>query len=413
MNALDHTFIRHQFPAFQEPSLDNFAYFENAGGTYACGPVVERLAEHYRRLKLQAYYPSRPSQEAGERMDSGRARLAAWLNVTPEELQLGPSTSQNTYVLAQAFRQSLKPGDEIIVTDQDHEANIGAWQRLSAAGLTLKTWQVDPGSGELDPATLAPLLTERTRVVAFTHCSNLIATVNPVRQIIEMAHAAGALAVVDGVGHAPHALPDLAALGADIYLFSLYKVYGPHLGAMYVRGSLLESLPNQGHFFNEGKPNTRLVPAGPDHAQVAAVNGVIDYLESVARHHGLDGQPPPVMARGVSELFQAQEARLMAPLLEFLRHRRGVRLLGRPHTEGRAPTLAFTCAGIAPWALAQRLAAENIGIGAGNFYAWRLLEALGIDPNIGVARLSLVHYTSEQEVARVISALDRLLPAAS
>ncbi|MGA0100200.1 MAG: aminotransferase class V-fold PLP-dependent enzyme, partial [Steroidobacteraceae bacterium] len=108
-----------------------------------------------------------------------------------------------------------------------------------------------------------------------------------------------------------------------------------------------------------------------------------------------------------------REARLMAPLLEFLHHRRGVRLLGRPHTEGRAPTLAFTCAGIAPWALSQHLAAENIGIGAGNFYAWRLLEALGIDPNIGVARLSLVHYTSEQEVARVISALDRLLPAAS
>ena len=410
MVNIDPGFIRSQFPAFREPSLADFAYFENAGGTYACAPVVERLAEHYRRLKLQAYYPSQPSQEAGARMDAGRARLAAWLNVSPDELQLGPSTSQNTYVLAQAFRQWLRPGDEVVVTDQDHEANIGAWRRLEAAGLTIKTWKIDPGSGELNPATLAPLLTERTRVVAFTHCSNLIATVNPVREVIDLTHAAGALAIVDGVGHAPHALPNLGELGADVYLFSLYKVFGPHLGAMYVRRALLEQLPNQGHFFNEGKPNAQLVPAGPDHAQVAAVNGVIDYLESVARHHGLAGQSPALMARGVSALFQEREAHLMAPLLDFLRHRRGVRLLGRHRTAGRAPTFAFTCAGLAPWALAQQLASANIGIGAGNFYAWRLLEALGIDPDVGVARVSLVHYTSEQEVARVIEALERYLP---
>lgn len=410
MSPLDTSFVRRQFPALQEPSLAGFAYLENAGGTYACGPVVGRLGEHYRRLKLQAYYPSGPSEEAGRLMDSGRARLAAWLNVSPEELQLGPSTSQNTYVLAQAFRQWLRPGDEIIITQQDHEANIGAWQRLAGSGITVRTWTVDPSSGELDPEVLKPLLGERTRLVAFTHCSNLVATVNPVRQVIDMAHAAGALAVVDGVGHAPHALPDLSALGADIYLFSLYKVYGPHLGAMYVRRDLLDTLPNQGHFFNEGKPNARLVPAGPDHAQVAAVNGVIDYLEAVATHHGLGGQPPTTMAKGVSALFQDREARLMAPLLDYLCQRPGIRLLGRSRTEGRAPTLAFTCTGLAPWTLAQRLAEESIGIGAGNFYAWRLLEALGIDPNVGVARISMVHYTSEEDVGRVISALDRLLP---
>jgi len=168
MTALDLDFVRAQFPAFSEPTLDGFAHFENAGGSYACRPVIERLEGYYRRNKVQPYYPSAPSREAGELMDAARLRLAAWLNVRPEELHFGPSTSQNTYVLAQALRGALRPGDEVIVTNQDHEANVGAWRRLEEAGLVVREWQVDPTTGDLPPDGLKALLSPRTRVVAPT-----------------------------------------------------------------------------------------------------------------------------------------------------------------------------------------------------------------------------------------------------
>lgn len=408
MTTLDLDFVRAQFPAFSEPSLEDFAHFENAGGSYACGPVIERLERYYRRNKLQPYYPSAPSREAGEQMDAARARLAAWLNVDADELHLGPSTSQNTYVLAQALRQSLRPGDEVVVTNQDHEANIGAWRRLEEAGAVIREWRVDPATAELDPAGLAALLTPRTRAVAFTHCSNVAASINPVRELVDLVHEAGAWAVVDGVAMAPHGLPDLAALGADVYLFSTYKVYGPHLGAMYLGRELNAALPNQGHWFNEGKPGARFVPAGPDHAQVAAVNGIVDYLEALAARHGLDGTPAE-RAASLSRLFRQHETALLQPLLDFLAARDGVRLIGRRDAAGRAPTVAFATGGREPIELAKGLAERGIGIGAGHFYAYRLVEALGIDPAHGVARASFVHYTSPDEVGRLVEALDRLL----
>src|SRR5882757_2112566 len=162
-SRLDLNFVRRQFPAFAEPSLAGQAFFENAGGSYSCGQVVSRLTEYYRRLKVQPYYPYPASTEAGEWMDAARARLAEYLGVTPGEVHFGPSTSQNTYVLAQAFRTLLKPGDEIIVTDQDHEANSGAWRRLAAHGIVVKEWHVDRETGTLSLAALDPLLTDRTR----------------------------------------------------------------------------------------------------------------------------------------------------------------------------------------------------------------------------------------------------------
>jgi selenocysteine lyase/cysteine desulfurase len=157
---LDLDFVRRQFPAFAEPSLAGQAFLENAGGSYPCMPVVERLNEYYRRLKVQPYYAFPASTEAGEWMDASRTRLAEYLGVTADEVHFGPSTSQNTYVLAQAFRPLLRPGDEIIVTNQDHEANSGAWRRLAAAGIVVREWRVDPSTGMLDETGLDALLTE-------------------------------------------------------------------------------------------------------------------------------------------------------------------------------------------------------------------------------------------------------------
>jgi len=410
MQPLDIDFVRERFPAFGEPSLDGFAHFENAGGSYACAAVIERLERYYRETKVQPYHAFAASKKAGELMDLARARMARWLNVAAEEVHFGPSTSQNTYVLGQALRQFLSPGDEVIVTNLDHEANIGAWRRLQADGIVIREWRIDPQTAELGSAGLERLLNGRTRVVAFTHCSNIVGSVNPVSRWVEKVHGAGAIAIVDGVSYAGHGLPDVAALGADIYLFSLYKVYGPHLGVMVMRGELNGQLPNQGHYFNAPHATARFTPAGPDHAQIAAVNGVIDYFEAVYAHHFADAEAGPAeKAAAVAGLFQRAEHDKLEPLLAMLADHPRVRLIGKEHTRERAPTVSFTVEGLKPSAVAERLAAENIGIGSGHCYAYRLMEALGIPPEEGVVRTSFVHYTSAAEVGRLIAALQVVL----
>lgn len=410
MTELDIDFIRAQFPAFREPSLEGFGFFENAGGSYACGAAVDRLNRYYRETKVQPYYDFPASMRAGREMDEARSRMAAWLNVATEEVHFGPSTSQNTYVIAQALRQQLKPGDEIIVTNQDHEANIGAWRRLEADGVIIREWTVDPGTGELDPDELDAWLDAKTRVVAFTHCSNVVASINPVRELTDRIHAAGAIAIVDGVSYCPHGLPDLSELGADIYLFSLYKVYGPHLGVMYMSSELNSELPNQGHYFNAGKPTARFTPAGPDHAQISATNGVIDYFESVYQHHFGGNAGSVEQAEAVRGLLRQRECAVLQPALDFMDKHPKIRLIGRRKATERAPTIGFTVDGQDSFELASRLSKEfKLGLGVGDFYAVRLLEALGISPKDGALRASFVHYTSEDEVNRLISALDEVI----
>jgi len=409
MPDLDLDFVRSNFPAFSEPSLEGFGFFENAGGSYACRQTIDWLNRYYRQTKVQPYHDFPASATAGEQMDTAKQRMAAWLNVATEEVHFGPSTSQNTYVLAQALRQELKPGDEVVVTNQDHEANIGAWRRLEDDGIVVREWKVDPDSAELRLLDLEALLNERTRAVAFTHCSNLVASINPVREITDMIHRAGALAVVDGVSFCPHGLPDVRALGADIYLFSLYKVYGPHLGVMVMSKELNGVLPHQGHFFNAGIPGARFTPAGPDHAQIASANGVLDYMEAVYQHHHAEDVPEAHKAAAVTKLFREQESRLLQPLLDFLSGHSKVRLIGRNNVRGRAPTVTFTAQGHRSTELASQMADFKLGVGASHFYAYRLIEALGIDTEEGALRASFVHYTSKDEVAQLIAALDQLL----
>ena len=409
MGHLDLDFVRAQFPAFTEPSLRNFVHLENAGGSYACRQAIDWLERYYRETKVQPNYPFAASTTAGQQMAAAKERMAAWLNVGVDELHFGPSTSQNTFVIAQALREFLEPGDEIIVTNQDHEANVGAWRRLESAGIVVREWQIDPATAELQTHDLEALLSKRPRAVAFTHCSNVVATVNPVRRWTDLVHQAGAWAIVDGVSYCPHGMPDLAELGADLYVFSLYKVYGPHLGAMYLRREINTQLPNQGHFFNASHPGYRFTPAGPDHAQIAAVNGVVDYLQCIAERHGCGNDPQSARAGSVRRLFRDHETVLLQPLLDFLGDRRGIRLIGRTRASERAPTVAFTVEGQRPLDVARRLAERNLGVGAGNFYAYRLVKALGIDPDEGVVRVSFVHYTSARDIDRLLEALDTIL----
>ncbi len=405
---LDIDFVRAQFPAFAEPALRGQAFFENAGGSYACGAVIDRLGRFYRERKVQPYGPYEASRLAGEEMDEARDRLAAMLGVETDELSFGPSTTANTYVLAQAFRQYLKPGDAIVVTDQDHEANSGPWRRLEGEGIEIREWKLDPATGHLPLERLEALLEGRVKLVCFPHCSNVVAEVNPVAEIAAMAHAVGAVVCVDGVSYAPHGLPDVGALGADIYLFSAYKTYGPHQGLMVIRRDLGMKLPNQAHFFNAESLCKRFTPAGPDHAQIAASAGMADYIDALAAHHGGAGRDAKGRAALAHDLMRAHETRLLQPLLDHLAARNNLRLLGPRRAEGRAPTVAVL-ADAKGEDLARALTAEGIMAGGGTFYANRALQAQGVDLDHGVLRLSFVHYTSEAELDRLIPALDRVL----
>ncbi|MFN3281213.1 MAG: aminotransferase class V-fold PLP-dependent enzyme [Tabrizicola sp.] len=407
--ALDLEFVRSQFPAFRSPVLSTHAFFENAGGSYPCVQVVDRLTRFYRDRKVQPYGPYPGAQAGGAEMDEARDRLAAMMGVKREEVSFGPSTSANTYVLAQAVRKWLAGGKgAIVVTNQDHEANSGVWRRLAEEGIEVREWRLDPASGSLEPEALAALLADgKVKLVCFPHCSNVIAEINDVAAISAMANAAGARTVVDGVSYAPHGFPDIPGLGCDVYLFSAYKTYGPHQGIMVIREAFGMDLPGQAHFFNHGVLYKRHTPAGPDHAQVAACAGMADYIDELAARHGVTGDAA-ARNRGVHDLMRAQEVTVIQPLLDYLSQRNDVRLLGPRQAARRAPTVAVELDRPAE-PVSEALGREGIACWAGDFYAVRPLEALGIDREKGVLRMSAVHYTSAEEVARLIAALDRVL----
>ncbi|MBY5988609.1 aminotransferase class V-fold PLP-dependent enzyme [Roseovarius atlanticus] len=405
--ALDIDFVRAQFPAFAEPGLNGQAFFENAGGSYTCAPVLERLTRFYHQRKVQPYGPFEASRLGGEEMDEARTRLAAMLGVATDELSFGPSTTQNTYVLAQAFRDWMNPGDAIIVTDQDHEANSGPWRRLGDAGIEIREWRIDSETGLLRLDDLEALLDERVRLVCFPHCSNIVGAVNPVVEITAAAHAAGAFVCVDGVSYAPHGFVNVGDLGADIYLFSAYKTYGPHQGIMTIRRELGEILPNQAHWFNADSLYKRFTPAGPDHAQVAACAGMADYYDALAEHHGCTGDAAERSA-GVHDLMRAHETALLQPLLDYLADRNTLRLIGPRDAALKAPTVAVELPGPGR-EMAEKLAAHGIMAGGGDFYGARPLQSMGIDLDKGVLRLSFVHYTNKAEVDKLLTALETCL----
>ena len=404
---LDNAYVRAQFPAFSEKTLQGQAFFENAGGSYTCGPVIARLERYYRQRKVQPYAPYEASRLAGEEMDEARSRLAAMLGVATDELSFGPSTTQNIYVLAQAFRQWMEPGQAIIVTDQDHEANTGPWRRLADEGIEIREWTIDPETGLLNVADLENLLDDNVRLVCFPHCSNIVGALNPIVEITAAAHAAGAFVCVDGVSYAPHGFVNIGDMGPDIYLFSAYKTFGPHQGIMVMRRELGVLLPNQAHWFNADSLYKRFTPAGPDHAQVAACAGMADYYDALATHHGIAGDAA-ARTSGVHDLMRRHETELLQPVLDYLAEKNSARLIGPRDAAAKAPTVAVEL-NRPGQAAAAELAAHGIMAGGGDFYGARPLKAMGIDLEKGVLRLSFVHYTAQAEIDKLLTALEDVL----
>ena len=406
MIKLSLEFVRGQFPAFSEPSLRDWAHFDNAGGAYPCRYVIWRLHRHYRERRVQPYGAFPASTLAGEEIDEARRRMALILGVDADEVSFGPSTAQNVYVLAQALRDWLRPGEAVVVTDQDDGAVSAPLRRLAQAGIELREWRMDPATGHLDIEALEALLDDgRVRLVAFPHCSTLVGEINDAARISRMVRRAGAYSCVDGSGYAARGLPDIGQIGADVYLFSTATAFGPHQGVMTIRRALGQRLPNQG-----GDPTgealwKRFVPGGADHAQTAACAGIADYIDALHHYHTKAGRDVAGRAAAVAEAMRAREISLAAPVLDFLQTRQDVRLLGPTAGRVRAPTFALDL-GRPAAPVAQALARHGLAAGSGDFCAARTLRALGVDPGQGVLRLSFVHYTAEEEIERLLAGLD-------
>ncbi len=411
---LDPEFVRSCFPAFAQPLPAKTAFFENAGGSYVAGAVLDRLTHFYRANKVQPYGASEICRAAGEQMDRGRQTMADLLGVPADTLTLGPSTTQNINTLAMACAALVGAGGKVIVSNQDHEANIGAWRRLcQRTGAELAVWEVDPRTGELSLRALQRLLDSRVKVLCMTHSSNIVGSVNPVEEVIDLCRKIGARVIIDGVSYAPHQWPDLPALRPDAYCFSTYKTYATHLGVLYTAPEFAGMLDPQCHYFNRDHPQKRLDAAGPDHASIAALAGLGDYFAASYRHHfgGTDGATAVSLhdqTLAVSKLMHQHENELCARLLEAVRQL-PVRIIGRNTMQNREANIALVSQQHSSKQLSAALAAKNIAAGHGHFYAKRLLEAVGVqDSEDGVLRISFAHYNTEEEVERVIEALGEL-----
>ena len=385
--ALDLAAVRASFPALSS----GVAYFENAGRSFVAQPVLDRMQAFLAQHPVQPGYVHRLANESRAEVDAG-LDAAAWLaGAHPDHVILSHSTTINVFVLAHAIAPTLRESDVVVVTNQDHEANSGAWRRM---GVGIREWQVDPETGDLRLEDLDALLDEKVRLVCCPHVSNVVGTINDVRAITERAHSVGAQVCVDGVAFAPHRRVEVEAWGVDYYLFSLYKVYGPHLGLLYAKPEHIERAINQSHFFHDAK--NKLNPGGQQYEAVAAAAGIRDYLE-------------PLGDSFFDEVAAHEEA-IAAPLVAYLHEHPRVRLIGRPTADRteRVPTISFVPEAIAPMELISAVG-EDIAIGAGHFYAARCVEAMGIDVDQGIARVSMVHYNDAREVERLMTALDAVL----
>ncbi len=408
---LDLDFVRGHFPALS----GEWTFFDNAGGSQTLEHVTRRIVEYLHGSDVQHGASYAVSRLAEKRVAAGVAAVAGYIGApSPECVIMGPSTSQLLRLLSGSLAATLRPGDEIIVTNCDHEANIGPWLALAEHGATIKTWRLDPESLSLRSEDLEKLLTERTRLVAFTHCSNLLGSINPVREFADLIHAAGALVCVDGVAYAPHRNVDVLNLDVDLYVFSGYKVYGPHVAAMYGRAELLRELPGTNHFFiGENDIPYKFQPGGLNYELCYGMLGLADYFGDLASTHGRPDIAGDVSqsAAFATDLIAAHEENLAGRFLDFLAAKPAVRVVGLANADraDRVPTISFVHDSKRSDTIVDAVDPHRIGIRYGDFYARRLVEDLGLAERGGVVRVSMVHYNTLAEVDRLIAALDPLL----
>jgi len=407
--TLDIEFVRNKFSVFKNSKTKDLAFFENAGGTYVPDTVINKLNKFMIETKVQPYGDFPPSIEAGDEMDNSTNKIAELLNIGKDEFIIGPSTTMNMFLLSRGIKHWLNKGDEIIVTNQDHEANIGAWRKLEDEEIIIKEWLLNKDSAELEIEDLKLLINEKTKIICVCHTSNIVASINNLKEIVNLAHQNDIKVVGDGVAYMAHDLADLKGIGLDFYGFSLYKTFGPHLALLYGRKELLEETKNLNHEFLSKEIPLTLNPGGPNHEELACLSGLTDYYEDLYNHH-FSNQKLNLheKAKEIFRLVYSHEEQLMEKLLSFLKSKNNVKLIGKStHLRNeRMPTVSFTVKEKSSLSIAQAAGKNGIGIRNGDFYAWRCLKGLGIDTNDGVIRISMVHYNSMEEVEKLINFLE-------
>lgn len=390
--------IRAEFPALARIH-NNFpvAYFDGPGGTQVPRQVVEAMTDYlyYHNANTHWAYPT--SAETDAAIESARETCADFLNASPAEIAFGANMTTLTFHLARALSLNYAPGDEIIVTELDHHANIAPWQRISSErGLALRTVKMVPETGQLDWNSFEQSLTPRTKLVAIGAASNALGTINDLPRAIAMARAVGALVFVDAVHYVPHGLIDVRALDCDFVGMSAYKFYGPHVGVLFGKRELLKSI----NF-------PKLIPA-PDYAPenvetgtqnqegMVGTGAAIDFLASLGA-----GDGPRSQLETVYEELHARGASLVQRLWDGLSTIKRVRLYGPPPSVPRTPTVSFTVEGVASTDVARQLASRGLFLSHGDFYAATVTERLGLGPE-GLVRAGCACYTTPDEIERLI-----------
>jgi cysteine desulfurase family protein (TIGR01976 family) len=412
--GLDVARIRSQFSALQRVVDGSpVVYLDGPGGSQTPDAVVRAVAEYLTGMNANAGGPFTTSVATDRLLDDARLAAADFIGCTAEEVVFGPNTTTINFLLAHALARTLGPGDEIIVTELDHDANVAPWHLVAADhGLAVRTAPLDPGDGTLDEDALEALVSSRTRVIACTLASNALGTIPDVGRLAAAAHDVGALLWVDAVHFAPHRRLNRAAVGADVLLTSAYKYFGPHLGVAAVRNDLARALPA-----DRVRPASE-VPAGHRfetgtlcHEAIAGFIAAIEYLESL----GAEGED----RRGRLDLayarIEAHETALATYTLERLGEIRDLRLYGirdRARIHERTPTFCFNLDGWTAAGLAAELSDRGLFTYHGNYYALGVMTALGLQASGGAVRAGYLHYTTAEEAARLCDALASLAPKA-
>ena len=412
MSELDLDLVRKEFPALASGTV----YLDNAGGSAVLRRVADRIADYLTTTSVQLGASYADSVAAGDKVTTARRAVAELINAPhDDEVVMGGATTALMFNLTQALKYDVKPGDEIIVTETDHEAHIGGWMRLQEAGAVVRIWPINRETLALDLADLDRLIGPRTTWLAMTWASNILGTVNPVAEAAKRIHAVGGRLSVDAVAYAPHRLVDVQASGADVVTFSFYKVFGPHFAVMWIRRELLMSLASLNHFFiGKDVAPYKLQPGNVNYELSYGCIGIRDYLcaigETVGESTGARGSPRESM-QAAFDAFEAHEDALAERLLAWLRGKPNIRIIGLPTTGGgvRVPTISFVVAGQSPEAVVRHVDGHGIGIRHGDFYAVRLIAALGLEPTGGVVRVSIAHYNTLAEIDRLIAALSEVI----
>lgn len=410
--TLDLAKIRAQFPIHGSGQP---VFFDNPAGTQVPISVVQAVSDYFNTMNANSGGAFATSQRSDAMVLATREKAADFLNApSPQEIVFGPNMTTLNFSLSRALAKTLKAGDEIVLTRMDHDANVAPWLRIAEDfGLVVRWVDIIEADCTLDMDSLEAALTERTKIVATVHASNAVGTINPVARIAEMAHAVGALYVVDAVQSAPHIPIDVQAIGCDFLLCSAYKFFGPHIGILWGRYDLLASLPVYKVRPSKDKPPYRWETGTPSFETIAGVGAAIDYLAGIGHDYGAEFAPqfPGFTGRrlelkaGMAALG-AYERELVTHLIEMLQSIPGITIAGitdPARYADRVPTVVFTKAGHTPQAIAQYLAAQNIYVWDGNYYAVEIMNRLGkVD---GMVRVGLAHYNTHAEIDRLEAAL--------